>query len=363
MFTTTDLRLAWRAFISGTGPPADPAALLALPAGAREVPLEWLFVVEEERQSHFDRDQDTVIENRIRVVRGWRPDPDPRIAYAGSIQLSTVDRVSFSVLGTFPYATAQAGGFRAMQANATDLNAVVLDYVGQLQAWEDLAISRTWEWGPTLGKSLKAIGVRFGALRGLELNNAKWTVETVVQLARMAVFSQLADLSLRHAMIPESGALLLAQRAGELLHVDLSDARLGPAFIRALASKLRRARRLVLSGNPIGDQGLRALIDAGALANVEDLWLNECDLTDAAVDAICETDPPNLRGLWLYGIRLTPSAQARLAVSPLLERLTGLWLSSPSITGPGALAGHPLEEAWRYTARRPGVGAFVFLGR
>jgi hypothetical protein len=83
-----------------------------------------------------------------------------------------------------------------------------------------------------------------------------------------------------------------------------------------LAPKLRRVRRLKLSSNPIGDAGVRALLEAGAFEHVEDLSLNRCELTDASLAALVEAAPPKLRGLWIDSNAFSDEGLEALVRSP-----------------------------------------------
>lgn len=56
--------------------------------------------------------------------------------------------------------------------------------------------------------------------------------------------------------------------------------------MQALGSRLPALRRLVLTANPIGDEGASALADWKHLATLNTLYLSNCELTEAGLEAL-----------------------------------------------------------------------------
>lgn len=350
MFSPTDLRVHWHAFLAGE---AGEDTVRPLPAGACPVPLDWLFDVETEYATRHDNSCGEVTSVRLTHLRGWRADPDPRLALGGQVDLLHVETIAPGLLAAWPDAVR---GPRAFQAYARQVDAAALDRLGACVPWEDLSIWSGFQWGEAAAAAVEAVARGWPRLRGLELQYVPWTEGALRSLAAASFLPSLEDLHLRGSPLDERAAIALAEAAGPLVHLDLSEAGLGSAAAGAWAPKLRGARRIDLSRNPIGDDGLRALAESGALESVEDLRLARCDLGDAGIDALCAADPRRLTGLWLDDNRVTTAGLATLARSPLLGRLVHLSIASRSLPEPGLLAGRASEEvrvAYWFSGRPP----------
>eukprot|EP00964_Phaeocystis_antarctica_P097044 scaffold63254_cov67-Phaeocystis_antarctica.AAC.2 len=147
------------------------------------------------------------------------------------------------------------------------------------------------------------------------------------------------NLGKRHS--GDAGASALAAALGRgalprLIELDLDDATIGDAGLLALAPALRRRpalETLGLMGNPLGDEGLAALVapplPAGALppptavlAKLRVLDLRYTKVTDAGcatlASALNSGVLPALKTLWLHG---TPaSAAAKAAVNEAMAK-------------------------------------------
>jgi hypothetical protein len=348
LYTPTDLRLTWRAFLAGEVPES---AVFALPAGACPIPLDWLFDVGIEYREWHDNSCGEVTMVTRRHLRGWRPDPDARIALGGEVGLLHVESIAPGLLASWPEALR---GPRAFQASAGQVDAAALDRLGACVPWEDLSIASGFQWGESAGAAIEALARSWPLLRGLELEYVPWTEGALRALAAAPFLPRLEGLHLHGSPLDERGAVALAEAAGPLLHLDLSEAGLGPTAARAWAPRLGAARRIDLTENPIGDDGLRALVESGALVSVEDLRLSRCDLGDAAIDALCAADLPRLTGLRLNDNRITNAGLATLARSPLLTQLVHLSISSRSLPEPGLVAGRASEDVcvvYRFAGR------------
>jgi hypothetical protein len=245
------------------------------------------------------------------------------------------------------------------------LQPLALEWIGATRAWRDLSLPGA-RFSPAARVAVaRELDGAFPELLGLDLQGTCFDGSDLDALAAAGCIPKLLDLGITGSPLDPQGARRLFESLGELESLNLRDALLGPEPIAALAPKLRRARRVVLSSNPIGDAGLLGLLHAGALASVEDLWLSRCDLTDASAHALAEASLPALRGLWIDGNAMTDTGVQAVIRSPLFAQVEGVSLhqfglgSSTSVL----LAGHPLEAGLTQTARMPGKQALWFMGR
>lgn len=366
LYTERDPRHAWwRLSAKAELDESDLRELRSLPAGAREVPLAWVATSQVEQRGHFDRDLQEAVYTEHTHLTGWLERADPRVRYAGALSLWGIDSLSNGMLSPFPGEDRWGTEMSALTLPSHLLTPRMLAWIGATRPWQDLSLSGGRFSPASRVAAVRELGAAFPALEGLALGSASLDRSDLEALAKAACIPKLLDLGVTGSPLDPQGALTLFKRLGELEHLDLRDARLGRKPIEALAPKLRRARRLVLSSNPIGDAGLRALLEAGALANVEDLWLSSCDLTDASAHALAEASLPKLRGLWIDSNALTDEGIMTLIRAPLFAQLEGVSLHRSGMgEGPKALlAGHPLEGGLTGTARLPGKHALWFMGR
>ena len=90
---------------------------------------------------------------------------------------------------------------------------------------------------------------------------------------------------------------------------------------------------LNLSGNPIGDAGLTALVASPHARNLRSLDVSRCHFGPSAVAALAESPHlTNLRELWVYGNELGLKAARALCASPHLGGLTYLYVGSVTAT-------------------------------
>lgn len=366
LYTTSDPRHSWwRLSAKAALDAAELAELRSLPAGAREVPLSWVATSSVEQRGHFDRDLQEAVYTEHTHLTGWLDQPDPRVRHAGALSLHGIDTLATPMMSPFPGLDRWGAEISALTLPSHLLTPHMLTWIGATRPWRDLSLSGGRFSPASRVAAVRELGAAFPALEGLELGSAYLDRSDLEALAKAACIPKLLDLGVTGSPLDPQGALTLFKRLGELEHLDLRDARLGREPIEALAPKLRRARRLVLSSNPIGDAGLRALLKAGALANVEDLWLSSCNLTDASAHALAEASLPKLRGLWIDSNALTDEGVTTLIRAPLFAQLEGVSLYRFGMgEGPKALlAGHPLEGGLTGTARLPGKHALWFMGR
>lgn len=161
---------------------------------------------------------------------------------------------------------------------------------------------------------------------------------------------------------------LLAEHpdAAGLEELSLPENRLGPKAARPLAAsdKLRSLRRLDLAGNPLGDEGAetlaraelpalvelrlagcgigprgaRALASSPLAARLERLVLSGNPLGDDGARALADGDWPRLRALDLARARLGARAAWALAAAPSLAALVALRLTRNRLDASAAAA-------------------------
>ncbi len=343
----------------------DLALLHSFPAGAREVPLGWVATSRVDKRGHFDRDMQEEVVTEHTQLTGWLEQPDPRVRYAGALSLWGIDTLASSMLSTFPGVDRWGVELSALCLPSHLLHPRALEWIGPTRAWRDLSLPGARFSPATRVAVARELGQAFPHLLGLELQGSCFDRSDLEALAQAACIPHLLDLTLTGSPLDPQGAQGLFERLGELEHLNLRDARLGRVPITALAPKLRKARRLHLSCNPMRDAGLLALLKAGALDCVEDLWISSCELTDASAHALAEASLPKLRGLWIDSNAMTDEGIATLIRAPLFAQLHGvsLYKFGMSDSTKALLAGHPLEGGLTGTTRLPGVGALWFMGR
>jgi uncharacterized protein (TIGR02996 family) len=177
-------------------------------------------------------------------------------------------------------------------------------------------------------------------------------------------------LILRGALGDAGFARLAASPAAAGLRaLNVSNHRLGPEALARLGAGLPRCTSLVLSGNPIGNQGVAELRRWQHLPNVETLYLSGCGLTApgihgllrgaaaahetapalARLDKLCLSDNDGLGN---------KAMEALAAYAPLLPRLRHLELINTGLgeAGVRALLDAPFPALRRLDVRRNRVG-------
>ena len=174
-------------------------------------------------------------------------------------------------------------------------------------------------------------------------------------LAQAPCLARLRQLTLRQCGLTDAAADALTQalahahahahahaqdatRAGPppgLHALDLSwNAIRGPAAA-ALVARQPQLQALSLGANPLGDEGVMALLDALGEGSLRELSLVRVGLTDRGAAALAASPKlATLQGLWLGDNAISPRGAAALAASPHL---------SP-----------PLRQPWQALAAAPG---------
>ena len=185
-------------------------------------------------------------------------------------------------------------------------------------------------------KLLGTLGSVLPALETLCLRERAAGPDGVRQLAAglgAGALPAVALLSFVCTHVGDAGASALAAALGQgalprLKRLDLTKAAVGDAGLVALAPALRRRPALeffALCGNPLGDEGLAALVappppagapppTTGGLTKLKALWLDNTQITDAGcatlAAALDSGALPALGQLWLKDIPASAAAKA-----------------------------------------------------
>jgi uncharacterized protein (TIGR02996 family) len=110
-------------------------------------------------------------------------------------------------------------------------------------------------------------------------------------LAAAGAFARVARLTIR-GEIGDAGASALAgaleKRALPLQLLNVGDTGIAASGAGALANALTGCHTLALTSNPVGDEGLEAIIKAKALTSLTTLFLTNTDLTDEGVTSLAK---------------------------------------------------------------------------
>jgi hypothetical protein len=130
----------------------------------------------------------------------------------------------------------------------------------------------------------------------------------------------------------------------QLLVLELGENGLSPPGIRALTENRDfRPQRLLLGANPIGDEGVRTLADSPVVSRLTTLFLSDCNVGPEGARALARSPWLGaLRYLHLDNNALEDAGAFELARAPWLTRLAGLHVDNCSIGESGRRA---LREA------------------
>ena len=192
--------------------------------------------------------------------------------------------------------------------------------------------------------TLGTMGAVLPALVRLHLSERSTSPDGVQRLAEglgAGALPAMTCLWLCSMPVGDAGASALAAALGRgalprLESLMLRYTAIGDVGLVALAPALRRMPALVvlnLTGNPLGDEGLTALVappppagalppSAGGLKKLKELYLNNTQVTDAGCAVLASAlDRGALRPLeWLNLYRIPASAAANEAVQAVLRR-------------------------------------------
>jgi uncharacterized protein (TIGR02996 family) len=158
----------------------------------------------------------------------------------------------------------------------------------------------------------------------LTLTNAR---DVLLALANANAFARVVTLTFR-GPIGDAGARTLAaaltRREAPLDGLNVGRCEIGPDGAAALASSLTGCRKLVLTGNTIGDEGVAALAKSKALAALEALYVSDNEITDEGLYALAKGGLTSLRRLAVARNEVTTDGLRALATSKKLKKVR--WL-------------------------------------
>jgi uncharacterized protein (TIGR02996 family) len=210
-------------------------------------------------------------------------------------------------------------------------------------------------------KQLKAVGSKLFAaepVTSVELTDASEDEGYVESLLATRWLLRVRRLILRGAVGDDGFAQLCASRqAAGLRALNVNGNELGADALAGLGGGLPRCTRLVLSGNPFGDEGLAALRTWQHLPGIETLYLARCEISAGGLTALLRGGAlPNLGKLCLSDNEELgdEGAAAIAAAAAALPRLRHLDVIGTGISEAGvrALAAAGLPALRRIDARR-----------
>jgi uncharacterized protein (TIGR02996 family) len=164
--------------------------------------------------------------------------------------------------------------------------------------------------------------VSFLDLSGLAKNDCKTIAGSpwLAQVRRLRLRGELKN--------PGVTALAASPHLMSLTSLNLGQSGIGSAGAGALAgARIRGLRSLSLSGNPLTDEGLIALLATPLLARCRRLYLARCRLSDLAAKELASASHlDQLSGLCLGGNAIGDEGAIALAKSPYLKHLRRLEL-------------------------------------
>jgi uncharacterized protein (TIGR02996 family) len=189
-------------------------------------------------------------------------------------------------------------------------------------------------------------------LSALDLYKNDLQDEGIAALAASPTLRNLRQLNLRNNWLTVTGATALAGSPylTRLVELDLGDTiALDDKALVALAhsSNLAGLRRLVLSGNKIGNKGIAALAESPHVAGLRSLVLHDNRIGGPGAAALAGS--PHLSGLGSLELGNNPIGDRGVAALIASPYLTGLWNFDLMECGIGArgLRGLPSSSAWR----------------
>lgn len=214
------------------------------------------------------------------------------------------------------------------------------------------------------GPFLKQAPALFAAEPVTELELLEVDEEAIAALAKAPWLARLRALTVRGPIGDDGLSVLLRAKAlAELRALNVASNELSAEGLGALGDRLPALERLVLTANPIGDEGaaalarwrhlghLRALYlsacelsapgvtalgDGGSLARLEKLTLSQNELGEAGAAALAALELPALRFLELRDTSLRNGGATALAAGrwPALRRLDlrGNWWQSAALS-------------------------------
>jgi Leucine Rich repeat len=133
----------------------------------------------------------------------------------------------------------------------------------------------------------KGAAALFSAEPVTELELTELDEDSIGELARAPWLAKVRRLALRGGIGDEGlETLLKSKHLSELVALNLSSSELSSEALGALGNKLPALAHLVLTNNPIGDDGARALAAWKHFGGLRTLYLTACELSEEGVGAL-----------------------------------------------------------------------------
>lgn len=187
----------------------------------------------------------------------------------------------------------------------------------------------------------KTAGALFAAEPVTELELTELDEDSIGELAKAPWLAKVRKLLLRGPIGDEGfAALLKSKHLGELSALNLSSSELSGEALAVLGAKLPSLGHLVLTNNPIGDDGARALAEWKHLGGLRALYLTACELSEEGIAALLS--PGKLTSLekWTLAQNELGDAGARCIAehAAQLSRLAYLELAEVGLRNAGTAA-------------------------
>lgn len=229
--------------------------------------------------------------------------------------------------------------------------------IAPLVATEDLALERLELGGNPLGVEGAAVlaDARPASLLELELSDCSLGVEGASALSRHAR-SPLDKLDVSSSGLGDDGLAALASGSLRARALTLSNDSLTRVGLLALLRASWPLVSLTLSNNAIDDDAVRSLVDF-APETLEELTIEDNDVTGAGLAALLGSDRLALRTLNVTGNRVDAEAMRRLGRT--MRTIQALWLGENRVEdeGVGHLAGAQADQLRELSLVRNGVTA------
>lgn len=177
-------------------------------------------------------------------------------------------------------------------------------------------------------------------LRVLEIDAARLLRDDFAALVACECLPDLRVLHVTRTQFGKDAPAPLVDLKTPLDALTLVTTNAPEALVEAItkAPGLARLRTLAITNNPIGDDGLAAILASKRLASVEELDLRSNALSVDAIHRLLDASPNGYRRLQLGGNAIDDSVVVRIAQWPAAARLEKLDLGSSDVGDEGIIA-------------------------
>lgn len=285
--------------------------------------------------------------------------PDPAIALRAAVLAAPRDDAPKVALGAHWRGVGDPRG-ELVEADLALRERLSISRRKQLRTRKDALLAAHaktwWPWGLTVrqrggfavavtadaGSFLDVAGKVFASEPVHELELSELDEESIGDVAKASWLARLSSLVIRGPIGDEGFATLVKSRhLGGLEALNVSVNEITGEGLAALKAHLPSLRRLVLTANPIGDEGIEALARWPGLERLQTLYLSACELSERGVRALLGGRLGELEKLTLAQNEIGDAGVAALAEhAARLPRLRYLELAMTEVqdAGVGALA-------------------------